>query len=265
MRNIKQLFNFYISSSLHVGLAILVYAKIVSLHFHQNANFNWFYFVFFATTVGYNFLKYYEFFTTRNYYFGKFFYVIFAVSLIGILFSIYFFLKLNNSLKINIFICSLLVFLYPFLRRFWYLKTICVAICVTVFIFSPYFNFSIFFKQQTNEIGINHFLYILKIFLFLLASMIPFEIYDAQYDDKTLQTIPQKFGVKITKIIGYFLIIFFIILCIFENKTLRIDFIIAILMVLAIFFSSKNRSKYFCSFWVESIPIIWLFLLSIFC
>ena len=262
MKNLKQFFDFYLDSSLHVGLAVLAYSKIVSLHFHQNSNYNWLYFVFFATIVGYNFLKYYDVFKNRSSSFIQKYSAIFAVSLLAIFASIYLFFNLNIFLEINIVCCSFLVILYPFLRRFWYLKTLIVAFCVTVFIFAPFLYLS---QIPTMSLGdetlLQEYIYMLKIFLFILASMMPFEIYDAQYDDKMLQTIPQKFGVKIAKSIGYFLISGFVILSFFEKKTFKIDLFIAALMILAVLFTNKKRSKYFCSFWVESIPIFWLLLL----
>ena len=260
-----RIFDFYINSSLHVGFAVLTYSKMVSLHFHQNTDFNWFYFVFFATIVGYNFLKYYDVFKRRNHFFRKEYFSIFVLSTLAILASIYCFFSFNDSLKITVLSSSFLVILYPFLRRFWYLKTVCVAFCVTVFIFAPYFDvISFLYRFNITGIEIKEFVFVSKFFLFILASMVPFEIYDVQYDDKKLQTIPQKFGIEATKIMGCFLILGFLILSFFEKENLKFDLVISFLMVLAIFYSSGNRSKYFTLFWVESIPIVW-YLILVFC
>ncbi len=255
MTNLKRFFDFYLNSSLQVALAVLGYSKIGALHFDKNVDFTWFYFVFFATIVGYNFLKYDAVFTNRNHYFIVKYFSVFVVSTISFLLSIYLFFMLNSEIKIAVLCCSFLVILYPFMRRFWYLKTGCVALCVTAFVFLP------FFKITLVEIKTNEFLFITKLFLFILASMMPFEIYDAQFDDKKLQTIPQKFGVKITKLVAYLLILGFLLISYYLDENFKIDFTIAFLMVLAIFFSSKKRSKYFCSFWVESIPVFWWVLL----
>ncbi len=263
MTILKRFFDFYINSSIQVGLAVFGFSKIVALHFNKNFNFTWFYFVFFSTIVGYNFLKYNAVFTSRNHYFLKKYFSVFIVSMISFLLSIYFFICLKFEIKIGVLFCSFLVILYPFIRRFWYLKTVCVAICVTAFVFVPFYNFILDFFNG-NGVVICEFFFMIKLFLFILASMMPFEIYDSQFDDKKLQTIPQKFGITATKVIGYFLILGFVLISIYWKENLEIDLFIAFLMLISIFFSNLSCSKYFCSFWVEIIPFFWWILL-VFC
>ena len=41
--------------------------------------------------------------------------------------------------------------------------------------------------------------------------MLPFEIRDMQYDSLKLSTIPQRIGVMKTKIIGVFMLLFFLL------------------------------------------------------
>ena len=94
--------------------------------------------------------------------------------------------------------------------------------------------------------------------------MLPFEIRDLNYDSLKLGTIPQRIGVKRTKIIGIFLLILFFFLEYFKNeidtKSLTILLIITFVTALFLAFSNKNQSKYYSSFWVESLPIFWLVL-----
>ena len=101
--------------------------------------------------------------------------------------------------------------------------------------------------------------------------MIPFEIYDSQHDDKTLNTLPQKFGIQTAKKVGYVLLLLFVILDVlnfnmnanFKIHYLVIDIVIAIAIVVAIYFSSLKRNQYYTSFWVESIPILWWMIILI--
>jgi uncharacterized membrane protein YczE len=102
-----------------------------------------------------------------------------------------------------------------------------------------------------------------KLFFLICALLIPFEIYDSKHDAITLQTIPQKFGVKKTKYLGYLFLICFCILSL-QLQYEILDIVIAIVIGLFIRFSSTKNTKYYTSFWVESIPILWWILVLIF-
>jgi hypothetical protein len=104
-------------------------------------------------------------------------------------------------------------------------------------------------------------------FVLVMVLMLPFEIRDLIYDSLKLGTIPQKIGIKKTKIIGIVLLMLFFMLDYFADelsstsilKTLIITFITMLFLV----FSNKNQSKYYSAFWVESIPILWLLILLV--
>lgn len=50
-----------------------------------------------------------------------------------------------------------------------------------------------------------------------------------------------------------------------KNKVLKeSDLLISILLILIIYLTKKNQSKYFASFWVESVPIYWILITLIF-
>jgi len=84
-----------------------------------------------------------------------------------------------------------------------------------------------------------------------------------------LQTVPQQIGVKRTKILGYVLLMIFCGLEFFNsNINFNVNFqssllqlisifLLAIMVVLFLFFVNEKRSKYYTSFWVESVPIAW--------
>jgi len=105
-------------------------------------------------------------------------------------------------------------------------------------------------------------------FLFVLAMMLPFEIRDMQFDSIKLATIPQKIGIKNTKIMGVILACLFFGMEFFMPEKalgkLIIQFGITGLVILSILFSRKNQGKYYSGFWVESIPILWLVLTLLF-
>ena len=110
----------------------------------------------------------------------------------------------------------------------------------------------------------NMFYYSLLIFCLVTAQMIPFEIRDKHKDMYNVKTIVHTYGTKNSKIIGYFVLIISLILTILihylsedlilKNSTALIILVIGVL----VYFSSEKQSKYYSSFIVESVPMIWL-------
>lgn len=101
--------------------------------------------------------------------------------------------------------------------------------------------------------------------LFLLAITIPFDIRDVNTDSKSLKTLPQIIGITSSKVLGIFFLFGFVLLEVFKENFTYIGFLIVLIisMITGIFlwFSSPKRPRYYTSFWVESIPIIWMGLL----
>ena len=94
--------------------------------------------------------------------------------------------------------------------------------------------------------------------------MIPFEILDSETDDKTLKTLPQRFGIFKTKMFGIILLLPLVSLEFFKEKIEISTLIIAVITALFVGFTNLKRDKYYTSFWVESVPIFSLVLLLVF-
>ena len=102
-------------------------------------------------------------------------------------------------------------------------------------------------------------------FVFIIALMLPFEIRDLQYDNLKLGTIPQRIGIKNTKVMGLLLLICFLALEFFkENLALNfklVSIVIVLVTMLFVLFSTKEQGKYYSSFFVEGIAVLWLLVL----
>ena len=103
--------------------------------------------------------------------------------------------------------------------------------------------------------------------LFILVLILPFEIRDMHLDFKHIKTLPQKIGIEKTKKVGFILLLFsltmeFLLTASFTSKNI----FLAICFILLFFLmrSSENQSKFYSSFWVESLPIVWWVLLLMF-
>jgi hypothetical protein len=253
MKILKQLFNFYINGSIHVAFAVFCLVQITVISNHLTSIEYFPFCVFFGTVLGYNFLKYFEVFR-RGFFRSKTYFAIIVVSLLaGIGFSFSFYLLTNTFQKL-ILISGLLVLIYPFLRKYGWLKLFLVSFVVTfITVYIPF--------QTVKWVPFEFCISLIQRFFILTSLLIPFEIMDSKTDDKTLNTLPQLFGINSAKLFGILLIIPFIIFEFLKPNPNYIVLPIGIITVLFIDFTEWKRNKYYTSFWVESVPILWWILL----
>lgn len=251
----KKFFEFYIKSSLHVAFAIFSFVKVVELSLNIFSNLFLELAIFSGSVLGYTVLKYYEFWKSTKFSVNKNKSVL-GITIVAFLVFVICFFHLKLSFQTAFFKIFFLVVIYPFLRKYWFFKIAIVSFCVTYVVsYIPTLDTKILFFSDT--------ILQVKLFFLICALLIPFEIYDSQHDLQTLQTFPQKFGVKKAKYLGYlFLVVFCMVGLLFQFEIL--DIVIAIIVGFFIRFSSTKNSKYYTSFWVESIPIFWwiLFLIT---
>lgn len=275
MNLLTRLFNFYIEASVHVALAVYSMTVITLLNFDIPYDENVCYAVFYGTIVGYNFIKYGS--EARRFYIVKtrhiksiqyFSFICFtlcvyylfhltapALMLLGGLIVLSFFYavplytsvrNIRNSPGIKIFIVALV----------WSGVTVLLPLVDN-------YEVLISGKGFALDAGIEW----LQRCLFIVVLTIPFEIRDMTVDDLSLGTIPQKVGVKRAKSLGIFLLCLVLVLELLKRNSLWQDtvsmFIILVLTMLALVFSREKQNKYYCSFLVEGIPVLWGVLLLI--
>ncbi|GAA4238585.1 hypothetical protein GCM10022291_29610 [Postechiella marina] len=276
MKLIKQLFNFYINSSVHVALSVYALSWITLLEFGKAYNENILCFNFFATITGYNFVKYFGVAKFHHRRLTTWLKAIQLFSLICFVLMCFYALKLELKTLVYIGGLGLLTFLYaiPFLpkrlfldsqqnlRSIGGLKIYLIALIwsgVTVFL--PLINTNVL-------LGADVFITATQQFLFIMALMLPFEIRDLQYDSLKLSTIPQKIGVVKTKLMGVLLLFVFCLLQFFKNDIIAVNtsvlITIALITGVLILISKKEQGKYFSSFLVEGVPVLWLIFMLLF-
>ena len=257
MRYLIKLLDFYIQSSIHIGLALFSLAYVTVFENDLCRHITYPCCILFGTILGYNFLKYFDVFRKGKFLSLKY-YGIILVCILAVFGFYFFFKRMDIGIKIQFCIAGILVLAYPLLRKHGIVKMFWVSFVIA------YLTAFVFIYQLPTYNGILALEFI-KRFVFVSALMIPFEIYDSQFD-KELYTLPQTVGVENAKKIGYSMLLLFVVLDFVEINTtvLIIDIVIATITAIAIYFSSVNRSRYYTSFYVESIPILWLILLVIF-
>lgn len=270
MSILKRLFDFYLNSSIHVALSCYALVRMTQHIFQIEDSQHMPYFAFFGTIVGYNFVKYDALARTKKINMGRHLIAIVVLSFIAFLGAIISFYKLERSTQVVsiAFLGLTLLYTLPFFpnksnaRNWKGIKIFIVAFCwVGVTLILPVLDAGIAFTSDFYWKCVQRFL-----LLFVLITI--FEIIDLKTDDPNLQTVPQKIGVKQTKIIGLILLVVFYCLEFLqrhiETTQLISNAILVITMSIFLWFATENRSKYYTSFWAESIPIFWWLLLLFF-
>jgi len=258
---LKNIFDFYLNSSIHVALSCYALVRITFHVFHIQYDEPMALFVFFGTVVGYNFVKYDALVRVKKNPIGYQLKIIAVFSFISVILVGYYFFHLNRITQIvsvGIFAITALYTL-PFFpnrrnaRNWAGVKIYIVALCwVGATLVLPIINAEIPFS-------VYFFIKCIQRFILVFVLILVFEILDLANDDPHLKTVPQTIGVKRTKILGFSLLVPFWIVGIltFSFHELIINLIMVVMLMLFIVFANPNRSKYYTSFWVESVPILW--------
>ncbi|WP_299901024.1 hypothetical protein [uncultured Aquimarina sp.] len=267
MKTIKSIFDFYLNSSIHVALAVAALVKITFLKFEILGGDTYVYFAFFGSIVAYNFVKYASISRLYHRRLTKSMTKIRALTVISSIVFVYFGFQLSIDTIIFMLPFILLTILYTVpvfpnkknLRSVAGIKIFIIAVTWTgITVIVP-------ILYAEGNLGFDMTIEAIQRFLFIVVIMLPFEIRDLQYDAKELETIPQKIGITRTKVFGSIVLVTFLLLTAFRDELTSTEILstvfITIISLLFLWGTDKKQSEYFCSFWVESIPMIWLFIL----
>ncbi|MGS2763197.1 hypothetical protein [Sinomicrobium sp. M5D2P9] len=273
MSFLTRIFNFYIEASIHVGLAVYSLTVITLLNFGIPYDENVCYVVFYGTIVGYNFIKYGS--EARRFYIVKTRHVKSIQYFSFICFALcgYYLFQLNFRALLVLGILVVLSFFYavPLYASFRNIRNLPgIKIFIVALVWSgttvlvPLVNnYEIVYAENGWMWDVS--LEWLQRFLFVVVLTIPFEIRDMAVDDLSLGTIPQKTGVRNAKLIGVTLLFLVLALELLKQNKLWPDglslLVIAILVAIALIYSRVNQNKYYSSFRVEGIPVLWGLLL----
>ena len=262
-----KLLDFYINSSIHVSLAIVSFAGVTYLNYNLPLNPDLLLFIFLASITGYNFIKYagiaklHHFSLARNVRLIQFFsFLVFLGLLISAFFQSFEVLLLAAFFSIFTVLYGLPVFSGKRnLRSIRGLKIYVIAFVVAgVTVLMPLIET---LEEISKVVWID---FIQRIFI-ALALILPFEIRDLKFDMIQLGTIPQIMGVSRAKKLGYGFVITFLVL---EFTKEQISFshalslaILGLLIFISLKLASVRQGKFYSSFWVEGIPIMWLVIL----
>lgn len=269
MYQLKSLFNFYINASIHIAFAAISLVYVTTFELDSKPDIKLNLFVFFATITAYNFVKYFGVDRHHFKHRAKNLNLILWLSIVSAIVAFYFATALKNKSLWILFLSGIMTLLYalpktPFrifkldiinLRKVAGLKVYMVVLVWSIVTFLlPLFELEIVLDSRA-------FISFVQRCMILIVLILPFEIRDMQFDSFRLETIPQKIGVKKTKLFGFVLVAMIALLEYVkpENTGVYKIGLLIILMISGIFlrFTEKDSPRNFTAFWVESIPLFW--------
>lgn len=266
MRTLKSIFDFYLDASIHVALAVIAMAGVTFHLFGTFSDIDLLGFIFFSVIVCYNFIKYgveaYKYLIVSNAYHKS----IQIFSFLSFGFALYFFFQLSVEIWWGTIVLGLLSALYavPLLPRAKNLRNLAgLKIYIVAFVWA---GFTVLFPVLDAQMPLDWDFWInfSQRFLLVLILILPFEIRDLQWDDKSLRTLPQVLGIRNTKKVGIAMTVIFFLLTFLKDSIhpmeIGMRLVLAIVLVLVLISDKRMRSRYFVSFWVEAIPIFWFLL-----
>ena len=264
MVRISKLFDNYIKFNFHVGLAVLALVQITTLDFDLPCHFSHQFIFFSAPFLAYNFIKFHRFLWKEidSIIKGLVFLIGFTAFGVFLFEGLGFYLPVSSW--IILFFTLLLVLLYclplpGFKWNFRGFKGLKIHLVALSWVLTTVFLPLSIYGQGMAEFSL---VYAFQRYIFVLVATLPFEIRDMKLDDPNLSTWPQKLGIQKTRLFGGLLLFFFVSLEIYHSISSNFLLVLgmAILLMAFVLKSKEEQSKYFCSFWVEGIPILWLIL-----
>lgn len=264
MRILKSIFDFYLDASIHVALAVISLTGVTFYLLNTSFDISLLGFIFFGVIVCYNFVKYgveaYKYLIVSNAYHKT----IQIFSFLAFVFAVYFLMQLDRKIWAAIGVMTLLSALYavPMLPRAKNLRNLGgfkIYVVALVWV-----GFTVLLPAMDADIPLHWDIWILFLqrFVFMVVLILPFEIKDLQWDDVSLRTLPQVYGVKKTQRIGIVLTVIFFFLTFLRDAIYQYEILLRLIlcgiMIFVLLSSKKIQPKYFVSFWVEGIPILWL-------
>lgn len=254
----KHIFDLYLILNIHVALAVVA----LYLVFNRDVNIIYVLFLLSSTIVSYNFIRLLSF--GGNRFFIKKYYVKYkgaVMMFLGLmtLVSIWSFIRLNLIVQLAMIPLFIITFLYNFdyqnvpkFRDNGIIKILIVGfVWAGLVVLLPHFN----------NIDAVILLKTILVFFFVVMLTLGFDKRDILIDQTELKTLPQLFPNRMFSI--YF--IFFIILSglnfiIYNNPINWLNELVIFLSTLMSYRSNAEKSFYYTAFWLEAMPIFWLFL-----
>lgn len=263
MKNIRRILSFYVGSSLHVAISVVALTLITLFEFDLPMNTKLLIFIFFGSLTGYNFIKFVSPIIEKKqlptvekrntFIFLILSFIGFSIAAVRIKWQI---LLATLGFGLFTFFYAVPLIQQKNLRAMSGLKIFIVAfVWAGVTVLLPVL-------ANKNELHADAWMTFVQRILVVIVLMIPFELRDIDVDDFQLRTVPQQIGIRNTKILGELLMVLILICEAFKSVGETAYFvsltIFIFILAVVILISKTQQTKYFSSFFVEGLPILWL-------
>ena len=262
MRTLKSLFDGYITASFHVALAVVAMTKITVIEFSIVLPTEIFVFIFCATLVGYNFIKFKDLFVAKGFYTTSFtLMVLCTLGCIPISIAILFLAPLP------LFFLSLsagsivVVYAIPLSQTGRNFRSQSGAKMYLVALAWILFTWGIPLIYYTEPFSVTILLMGLVQFVYVMVAIIPFDIHDLGRDDADLRTFPLQMGVKQSKWVAVlasgvsiFVLVFW---SVFSTAFVLAGVLSFTILGFCVWKTRVGQSFYLTRFWIEGIPLLW--------
>ncbi|WP_103863652.1 hypothetical protein [Aquimarina sp. I32.4] len=265
MKILKSVFRFYINGSIHVALAICALIQVTFMKFEIPNQQTFLLFNFFGSIAAYNFVKYSK---VSKLYHRRLTKSMIGIRVLTILSSVLFLyfafsIAITTLLYMMPFFALTILYVVPVFPNKKNLRSLAGAKIFIIGIIWAGITVLVPLLYVGESFGLDFLIEIIQRFLFVVVMMLPFEVRDLEYDAEDLETVPQKIGITRTKVFGSILLVVFLLLTYLKGEILYSAEILStiLLTIISLFFlwgTEKKQSEYYCSFWVESVPIMWL-------
>ena len=276
MRILKYIYDFYINASIHVALAAYALSFITLKQLNIPYDEYMLNFIFFATISGYNFVKYFGLAKFHHRSLANRLRIIQIFSLLSFTLLCFYCFKLKSNSLVIVLLMGVITFFYatPFLSKNFFidskynLRTVAgLKVYVIAFVWTIV---TVILPTINSDYPVDFDVIIIAFqrYLYIVVLILPFDIRDLQYDSLKLATIPQKIGIRNTKLIGILLLSIFFFLEFFKDTLMLwqalTTLVITLITGLFILFSKEDRKRSYSAFWVEGLPVFWLGLVLLF-
>lgn len=269
MKPLDGLFSFYINSSIHVALAVLAFLGITVMEYNVTISKELLAFVFLGTLTGYNFVKFSKVAGLHHHRLTQSLKTIQIFSAVAFILLCVVAFQLSFRVVLATAAFGLATFFYavPFIHKKNLRNLSGIKIFIVGFVWA---GVSVILPIVAAEIPIagDVLLTFFQRILIVVVLILPFEIRDVPYDSLNLKTLPQQLGVWNTKFLGEIILLICLVLEFFKENY-QITYIGSLLIFCLILgwmliIAKADQKRYFASFWVEGLPILWFLLFLLF-
>ena len=249
-----------------MALAVVALSYLTYLEYGLSPDLELLFFIFFGSITGYNFVKYAGLAKLHHRSLARNLKLIQIFSFLVFLGLVYFaFLQTWEVLVTSAFLGFLtLLYAAPVFTQNRNLRDLAgIKILIIALVWAGVAVILPMLDQP--EIGFSDkVLLFLQRFLFVVVITLPFEIRDLEFDSEHLATIPQKIGIKKTRLLGWLLLLVILVLEFLKEEFQTVNFIallgVSILTAAGLNLTKTVQSGYFAAFWIEALPIAWVIL-----